>query len=52
MLDQKVAAARGIAQKGKDILSRLGVDLPAFELGPDSAPASTALIFGGRFRGS
>jgi hypothetical protein len=52
MLDQQVPATRGIAKQGKDILPRLGVDLPSFELGPDSAPASTALIFGGRFRGS
>jgi hypothetical protein len=52
MLDQQVAATRRIAKQGKDILSRLGVDLPPFELGTDTASATTALIFGGRFGGS
>jgi hypothetical protein len=52
MLDEEIPAAWRIAKQGKDILSRLGVDLPPFELGTYTAFTATALIFGGRFRRS
>ena len=38
MLDQQIAAARRIAKQGKDILARLGIDLPPFRGRTYAAP--------------